>query len=70
MLSRLVAADPMLWRTLIALVARHRRDRRILAPRLMKLDLTDEEATALLRLLDRAIGDDRYPLSPRIRTLQ
>jgi len=34
----------------------------------MRLDLTDEEATVLLRLLNRAIEDDRYPLSPRIRT--
>src|SRR6516162_5814066 len=46
------------------------RDRRILAPRPMRLDLTDEEATVLLRLLNRAIEDDRYPLSPRIRTLR
>jgi hypothetical protein len=36
----------------------------------MQLDLTDEEAAALLRLLNRAIEDDRYPLSPRIRTLR
>jgi len=36
----------------------------------MRLDLTDEEATALLRLLNRAIEDDRYPLSLRIRTLR
>jgi hypothetical protein len=36
----------------------------------MRLDLTDEEATALLSLLNRAIDDDRYPLSPRIRTLR
>jgi hypothetical protein len=28
----------------------------------MQLDLTDEEATALLSLLNRAIDDDRYPL--------
>jgi hypothetical protein len=34
------------------------------------LDLTDEEAAALLRLLNRTIADDRYPLSPRIRTLR
>jgi hypothetical protein len=33
----------------------------------MKLDLTDEEAAALLSLLNRVIDDDRYPLSPRIR---
>jgi hypothetical protein len=36
----------------------------------MHLDLTDEEAAALLSLLNRAIDDDRYPLSPRIRTLR
>jgi hypothetical protein len=36
----------------------------------MHLDLTDDEAAALLRLLNRTIADDRYPLSPRIRTLR
>jgi hypothetical protein len=36
----------------------------------MQLELTDEEAAALLRLLNRAIEDDRYPLSPRIRVLR
>ena len=36
----------------------------------MRLELTDEEAAALLRLLNRAVEDDRYPLSPRIRTLR
>jgi hypothetical protein len=30
----------------------------------MQLDLTDEEAAALLTLLNRVIADDRYPLSP------
>ena len=34
------------------------------------LELTDEEAAALLRGLDRLIDDDRFPLSPRIRTLK
>jgi hypothetical protein len=29
------------------------------------LDLTDEEATALVVLLTRIIADDRYPLSPQ-----
>jgi hypothetical protein len=33
----------------------------------MQLDVTDEEAAALLRLLNRAIDDDRYPLPPRVR---
>ena len=36
----------------------------------MRLDLTDQEAAALLSLLDRVIADDRYPLSPRIRLLR
>ena len=36
----------------------------------MQLDLDDEEAAALLALLNRAIEDDRYPLSPRIRVLR
>jgi hypothetical protein len=36
----------------------------------MKLDLSEEEATALLTELDRIIEGDRYPFSPRIRTLK
>jgi hypothetical protein len=36
----------------------------------MMLDLTDEETDALASLLSRTIDDDRYPLSPRIRTLK
>ena len=36
----------------------------------MKLDLTDEEATALFGALDRIIDNDRYFLSPRIKTLK
>jgi hypothetical protein len=36
----------------------------------MTLDLTDEQTEALARLLSAAIDGDRYPLSPRIRTLQ
>jgi hypothetical protein len=36
----------------------------------MQLELTGEEAAALLRLLNRTIADDRYPLSPRIRVLR
>ena len=31
------------------------------------LELSDEEVEALLRLLRRAIDDDRYPLSPRVQ---
>jgi hypothetical protein len=36
----------------------------------MILDLSDEETTALARLLGHAIDADRYPLSPRIQTLK
>jgi hypothetical protein len=36
----------------------------------MQLDLTDEETLALLNLLTETIEADRYPLSPRIRTLR
>ena len=34
----------------------------------MNLDLTDEEIATLLSELDRIIENDRFPLSPRIRT--
>jgi hypothetical protein len=36
----------------------------------MHLDLTDEETSALLNLLAETIRNDRYPLSPRVRTLR
>ena len=36
----------------------------------MHLDLTDEEAAALLKELDGLIDGDRYFLSPRIKTLR
>jgi hypothetical protein len=36
----------------------------------MHLDLTDEEAAALIRELHDIIESDRYPFSPRIRTLR
>ncbi|PYL27129.1 MAG: hypothetical protein DMF45_13075 [Verrucomicrobia bacterium] len=36
----------------------------------MTIDLTDEEAAALLRELDGLIDADRYFLSPRIETLK
>jgi hypothetical protein len=36
----------------------------------MILDLSDEETTALLRLLSTTIDEDRYPLSPRVQTLK
>jgi hypothetical protein len=36
----------------------------------MHLDLSDEQTAALLGTLDRMIDSDRYPLSPRIRTLK
>jgi hypothetical protein len=35
----------------------------------MNVDLNDEESAALLRELDHIIDGDRYPFSPRIRTL-
>ena len=36
----------------------------------MDLDLSDEQAAALLSELDRIIDNDRGPFSPRIRTLK
>jgi hypothetical protein len=36
----------------------------------MHIDLSDEQAVALLAELDRIIDGDRYPLSPRIRALK
>ena len=36
----------------------------------MRLDLSDEETSALLNLLTATIENDRYPLSPRIQTLR
>jgi len=36
----------------------------------MIFDLTDEETSALIRLLSQTIDNDRYPLSPRVQTLQ
>ena len=36
----------------------------------MHLDLSDDETAALTRLLRKAIDEDRFPLSPRIRLLQ
>jgi hypothetical protein len=35
----------------------------------MHLDLTDEEAAALIKELHDIIEGDKYPFSPRIRTL-
>jgi hypothetical protein len=36
----------------------------------MNLDLTDDEAAALIRELTDITWNDRYPLSPRIRVLE
>lgn len=36
----------------------------------MRLDLTDEAATALATLLTHTIDGEHYPLSPRIQTLR
>jgi hypothetical protein len=35
----------------------------------MHPDLTDEESAALIQELQQIVENDRYPLSPRIRTL-
>jgi hypothetical protein len=34
------------------------------------LELTEDEKLALVALLTRTVADDRYPLSPRVRTLR
>jgi hypothetical protein len=36
----------------------------------MTLELSDEQTAALLSELDRIIDGDRYPFSPRIRSLK
>ena len=36
----------------------------------MALDLSDEQKLALVALLTRGIANDRYPSSPRVRTLR
>jgi hypothetical protein len=36
----------------------------------MNLDLTDDEAAALTKELHDIVENDRYPFSPRIRTLR
>ena len=36
----------------------------------MNLDLADEETAALIRELHDIVENDRYPFSPRIRTLR
>jgi hypothetical protein len=36
----------------------------------MALDISDEEKIALVALLTRTIANDRYPSSPRLRTLR
>jgi len=36
----------------------------------MHLDLSDEEAAALIKELADITGNDRYPFSERIRTLK
>jgi hypothetical protein len=36
----------------------------------MVLDLSDDEAAALAKLLQRTINDDPYPLSPRLAPLK
>jgi hypothetical protein len=36
----------------------------------MQLDLADDETAALAPLLSDAVDRDRYPLSPRVKTLK
>jgi hypothetical protein len=36
----------------------------------MNLDLSSDEADALVKELDGIVRNDRYPLSPRIQTLR
>jgi hypothetical protein len=36
----------------------------------MNLDLSDEQAAALTKELDDIIRSDRYPFSPRVRTIK
>jgi len=48
----------------------HSLDTRLPLRQPMHLDLTEEETFALLNLLTETIENDRYPLSPRIRTLR
>jgi hypothetical protein len=38
--------------------------------KVMKIDLSDEQAAALTKELDGIIDRDRFPFSPRIRTLK
>jgi hypothetical protein len=37
---------------------------------MLHLDLTDDEAAALIKELHAIVGSRRYPLSPRTRTLR
>ena len=39
-------------------------------PAMKNLELTDDEAQALVRVLGDAIDSDRYPLSPRMQVLR
>jgi hypothetical protein len=36
----------------------------------MRLDLSDEEREALLRVIDAAVRESRYPLSPETEALK
>jgi hypothetical protein len=36
----------------------------------MQLELTNDEAAALVALLNLVIADDKYPLPPRVRALK
>jgi hypothetical protein len=39
-------------------------------PAMKNLELTDDEAQALVRVLGDAIDGDRFPLSPRVQVLR
>jgi hypothetical protein len=57
-------------RSVIARSPKPSTDDRTPYERIITLDLSDDEKLALIRLLTRTIEDDRYPLSPRIRTMK
>ena len=50
--------------------AARRGDIRKLAHMMPEPNLTPDEAAALIRLLRDIIAEDRFPLSPRVRTLK
>ena len=57
-----------LARALCGQVSYFKQNRYIFA--FIHIDLSENENSALVALLTRTIADDRYPLSPRVRTLK